>query len=159
MGTIEILNINRLIKKLDNIANADLTEKMNKAVALVHGQAKALAPADTGALRESIHMEVKKDGKKIIGRVYTNLIYAPYVEFGTGIKGNGTYPYKPKDIALSYRSTEWIYTPDGGETFYRTKGQVAQPYMYPSLKKNEKKIQAMFKEAVKEQIEKAIGGK
>lgn len=159
MGTIEILNINRLIKKLDNIANADLTEKMNKAVALVHGQAKALAPADTGALRESIHMEVKRDGKKVIGRVYTNLNYAPYVEFGTGIKGNGTYPYKTKDFSLSYRSTPWVYTPDGGETFYRTKGQVAQPYMYPALKRNEKKIQAMFKEAVKEQIEKAIGGK
>ena len=31
MGTIEILNINKLIKKLDKIANADLTEKMNKA--------------------------------------------------------------------------------------------------------------------------------
>ena len=159
MGTIEILNINRLIKKLDKIANADLTEVMNKAVTLVHGQAKALAPADTGTLRASIHMKVKSEKKKVIGRVYTSLNYAPYVEFGTGVKGNGTYPYKTKDISLTYRSTPWVYTPDGGETFYRTEGQVAQPYMYPALKRNEKKIQAMFKEAVKEQIGKAIGGK
>lgn len=159
MGKIEILNIDRLVKKLDKIANADLTDKMNKAVALVHGQAKALAPSDTGTLRASIHMEVKGDKKKIVGRVYTNLNYAPYVEFGTGIKGNGTYPYKIKGFSLSYKSTPWVFTPDGGETFYRTKGQVAQPYMYPALKRNEKKIQSMFKDAVKEQIKKAIGGK
>ena len=32
---------------------------------------------------------VKMDGDKAIGEVYTNLYYAPYVEFGTGPKGSG----------------------------------------------------------------------
>ena len=119
---------------------------MNKATLLVHGQAKALAPVDTGNLAGSIHPKVLVQGNLVIGKVYTNLSYAPFVEFGTGNKGNGTYPNKK--LKLTYRSTPWVYTPDEGETFYRTEGQVAQPYMYPAIKQNEKKIKAMFKEAL-----------
>lgn len=150
MATVK--NVDRLLKRLNNIANMDLTSTMNKATLMVHAQAKTLAPADTGLLRGSIHQEVKKKGKSVIGRVYTNVQYAPYVEFGTGSKGNGTYPYKPKGLSLTYRSTPWVYTPDGGETFYKTKGQVAQPYMYPALKRNEKAIRRLFKEEVKAKL-------
>jgi HK97 gp10 family phage protein len=147
MVSITIKGIDSLIHKLNNISKTEqVKETMNTAVLLVHGQAKTLAPVDKGNLKGSIHPKVITQGKTIIGKVYTNLSYAPFVEFGTGIKGNGTYPNK--DIALSYRSTPWVYTPDGGETFYHTEGQVAQPYMYPALKRNEKKIKAMFKEAL-----------
>lgn len=147
MASITIKGIDSLIHKLNNISKTEqVKETMNTAVLLVHGQAKTLAPVDKGNLKGSIHPKVITQGKTIIGKVYTNLSYAPFVEFGTGIKGNGTYPNK--DIALSYRSTPWVYTPDGGETFYHTEGQVAQPYMYPALKRNEKKIKAMFKEAL-----------
>lgn len=147
MASIVIKGINSLTKRLDNIADTKtVKETMNTATLLVHGQAKILAPVDTGNLAGSIHPKVITERKEIIGKVYTNLNYAPYVEFGTGSKGNGTYPNK--DIKLSYRSTPWVYTPDGGETFYRTEGQVAQPFMYPALKQNEKKINKMFKEAL-----------
>ena len=147
MASITIKGIDSLIKKLSNISQTEqVKETMNTAVLLVHGQAKALAPVDTGNLAGSIHPKVITQGKTIIGKVYTNLSYAPFVEFGTGIKGNGTYPNK--DISLSYRSTPWVYTPNDGEDFYYTEGQVAQPYMYPALKRNEKKIKAMFKEAL-----------
>lgn len=157
MATIEILNVGRLIQKLDKIANAQAVDAMNKAVILVQGQAKNLCVVDTGALRSSIHTEVKKSAQEVIGRVYTGMSYAPYIEFGTGSKGNGTYPYKTK-VNLHYRGTPWVYTPDGGETFYRTEGQVAKPFMYPALKMNEKTIKAMFKNGMKESINKAIGG-
>lgn len=147
MASIVIKGINSLTKRLDNIADTKtVKETMNTATLLVHGQAKVLAPVDTGNLAGSIHPKVITERKEIIGKVYTNLNYASYVEFGTGSKGNGTYPNK--DIKLSYRSTPWVYTPDGGETFYRTEGQVAQPFMYPALKQNEKKINKMFKEAL-----------
>ena len=115
---------------------------MNKATLLIHGQAKALAPVDTGNLAGSIHPKVMHVGQILQGKVYTNCSYAPYVEFGTGIKGNGTYPNKK--IELSYRSTPWVYTPNDGEDFYYTEGQVAQPFMYPALKQNAKKIKSMF---------------
>lgn len=147
MASIVIKGINSLTKRLDNIADTKkVKETMTTATLLVHGQAKALAPVDTGNLAGSIHPKVTTGRKEIIGKVFTNLNYAPYVEFGTGSKGSGTYPNK--DIKLSYRSTPWVYTPDGGETFYRTEGQVAQPFMYPALKRNEKKINKMFKEAL-----------
>lgn len=142
------INADSLLKRLNNIAEMDLKDKMVQATKLVHAQAKALAPVDTGNLAGSIRMEVKKSGKNLIGRVYTNVQYAPYVEFGTGSTGQGTYPYKVKGLKLSYRDTPWVYTPDGGETFYRTNGQEAQPYMYPAIKQNEKNIKKLFKQGV-----------
>lgn len=147
MASITIKGIDSLIHKLNNISQTkQVKETMEKATLLVHGQAKAIAPVDTGNLAGSIHPKVTTEGKTIIGKVYTNVSYAPYVEFGTGSTGKGTYPNK--DITLSYRNTPWVYTPDGGDTFYRTEGQVAQPFMYPAIKRNEKKIKAMFKEAL-----------
>ena len=146
------INASSLLKRLNNIAEMDLKDKMVQATKLVHAQAKNLAPVDTGNLAGSIHMEVKKSGKKIIGRVYTNLQYAQYVEFGTGSTGQGTYLYKVKGLKLSYRDTPWVYTPDGGETFYRTEGQVTQPYMYPALKRNEKYIKNLFKQGVSDSV-------
>lgn len=147
MASITIKGIESLTRKLNNISKTEkVKETMNNAVLLVHGQAKILAPVDKGGLAGSIRPKVITEGKKIIGKVYTNLSYAPFVEFGTGIKGSGTYPNK--NVTLTYRSTPWVYTPDDGETFYYTEGQVAQPYMYPAIKRNERKIKAMFKEAL-----------
>lgn len=148
------INADKLIKRLNHIANMDLHDAMTKAVTFVHAQAKVLAPVDNGELAGSIRMEVKDKSKGVVGRVYTSKQYAPYVEFGTGIKGNGTYPNK--NVSLSYRSTPWVYTPDGGETFYRTEGQVAQPYMYPAIKRNEKYIKSLFKQGVSDVVR---GGK
>lgn len=126
----------------------ELKDAVNKATQLVHGQAKTLAPADTGQLRGSIHMQVKDTGKAIEGRVYTNVQYAPYVEFGTGVTGNGTYPYEIEGLSLEYRNKGWAYyDEDKGEWIY-TKGQVAQPYMYPALKNNEKAIKQILKQGV-----------
>lgn len=146
-----VKGLDKLLSKIANISNTEqVTQTMNKAVLLVHGQAKALVPVDTGNLAGSIHPKVITKGNIIIGKVYTNVTYAPYVEFGTGSKGNGTYPNK--EISLSYRSTPWLFTPDGGETFYYTLGQVAQPYMYPALKQNEKVIKKMFAECIQNNV-------
>ena len=126
----------------------ELKTSMNKATQLVHGQAKALAPVDTGDLAGSIHMQVKDTGEELQGRVYTNKEYAPYVEFGTGVTGNGTYPYQIEGLTLVYRDKGWAYyDEDKGEWIY-TKGQEAQPYMYPALKGNEKAIKRILKEGV-----------
>lgn len=158
MATVSIKNVDRLIQRFNQVANMDLKDTMVKAVTLVHGEAKSLAPVDTGNLAGSIHMEVKANKRKLEGRVFTNLEYAPYVEFGTGSKGNGTYPHKVKGLKLSYKDDPWVYTPDGGETFYYTEGQVAQPYMYPALKNNEKKIKKLFQDSISQQLAKNCKG-
>lgn len=148
MANVTIKGIDRLTQRFNKIANMELRTAVNKATQLVHGQAKTLAPADTGQLRGSIHMQVKDTGKEIQGRVYTNVEHAPYVEFGTGIKGNGTYPYQVEGLNLEYKNKGWAYyDEDKGEWIY-TKGQKAQPYMYPALKQNEKTIKKILKDGV-----------
>jgi len=153
MATIRLQGIENLNNKLNNItAHSKVNEAMQQAVLLVHGQAKELCPVDTGNLRSSIHPKVIIQGNSITGKVYTNVNYAPYVEFGTGSVGQGTYP-NPK-VSLSYRDTPWIYTPDGGETFYKTSGQVAQPFLYPAITQNKTRITNMLKTALKNDVKK-----
>ena len=144
MATVTIKNIDRLMQRLNKIADMELKDKMTEAVTLVHGQAKTLAPVDTGNLAGSIRMEITKKDKELEGRVYTNTQYAPYVEFGTGVKGTGSYPYDIKGLKLTYHET-W-------------KGMVAQPYMYPALKENEKHIKELFKDGVKNNLAKNCKG-
>lgn len=136
----------------------ELKSAVNKATKLVHGQAKDLAPVDKGGLAGSIHMQVTDTGKSLEGRVYTNLEYAPYVEFGTGVTGNGTYPYQIEGLNLEYKDKGWAYyDEDKGEWIY-TKGQEAQPYMYPALKENEKTIKRILKDGVKTKLKENCKG-
>lgn len=148
MASVKIKGIDSLMQRFNAIANMELKSAVNKATELVHGQAKALAPVDTGGLAGSIHMQVKDTGKELQGRVYTNCEYAPYVEFGTGVTGNGTYPYQIKGLNLEYKPKGWAYyDEDTGEWIY-TKGQKAQPYMYPALNMHKKTIKAILKQGV-----------
>lgn len=145
MATIK--NLDRLIAKLDNISSVKLEGYVKKATSFVHGQAKMLASSDTGALRESIHHEIKTEESKIIGRVFTNLEYAPFVEFGTGIRGDGQYPYASElDFQLVYKE-DW-------------KGMRPQPYMYPAIKGAEPYVKSLINRGVQTEINKiAKGGK
>ena len=85
------------------------------------GYAKDLAPVDTGNLRNSIsHKVVNSEPAAYIG---TNVEYAPYVEFGTGMHsstGGGT----PK--------THWAYMGDDGE-WHIGKPMKPQPYLKPAV--------------------------
>jgi len=156
---VEIKNLDSLLIKLENVKVADLMPLMSKATLIVEAQAKANAPVNDGYLRQSIHPKVEYAGEGVlIGRVYTAIHYAPYVEFGTGVKGAGTYPYDPKDISLQYRTDGWVYSPDGGETFVYTEGMVARPFMYPALAMNKDKINNLFRRGYTELLKKAIGG-
>ena len=148
MATVTIKNIDRLIQRLNRIADMELEEKMKEAVTTVHGQAVELAVFEKGyskgQLRESISMEINKKDEALEGRVYTNVQHAPYVEFGTGIRGNGSYPYDIDGLKLTYNE-EWA-------------GMEAQPFMYPALKMHEKYIKQLFKDGVKDNLAKNCKG-
>ena len=65
-------------------------------------------PVDTGRLKSSFEKEVSNE----IAKVYTDLFYAKYVEFGTGIRGKsennqeGKYDTKYTDIkSLTYNES------------------------------------------------------
>lgn len=154
----EIKNINRLLYRFDKIAKMDLTNKVNQITTLAHGQAKALCPVDKGNLRESIHMQVKKTDRAIQGRVYTNVEYAPYVEFGTGVTGNGTYPYKIKGLNLTYKDKGWAYFDEDKNEWIYTKGQVAQPYMYPAIRRNRKAMKKIMAEGIVSSLKNVFKG-
>lgn len=136
MAQITIKGTKELQNLLKNIGTAPIERTIKKVTVEVQGQAKGLAPFNTGTLRNSIKMNY--DSNKKEGRVYTNLEYATYVEFGTGIRGNGSYPDSNKNLTYNQN---W-------------KGQVAQPYMYPALQFGKSKAQ----EILKQEIEKEIKG-
>lgn len=50
---------------------------------MIEAAAKAVCPVDTGRLRSSITHEVSVRGDEVIGRIGTNVNYAPYIELGT----------------------------------------------------------------------------
>ena len=144
MAQVTIKNVDRLVRKFNNMANIELDKTMGDALKLVHGQAKELAPVDEGYLAESIHMDKTKTPTELVGRVYTNLEYAMYVEFGTGVRGNGSYPYQIEGVNLAYKEN-W-------------QGMKAQPYMYPALDMHKKTIKKLFKEGTKTKLRKICKG-
>lgn len=134
MAQITIKGTKELQNLLKNIGTAPIERTIKKVTVEVQGQAKGLAPFNTGTLRNSIKMNY--DSNKKEGRVYTNLEYATYVEFGIGIRGNGSYPDSNKKLTYNQN---W-------------KGQVAQPYMYPALQFGKSKAQEILKQEIENEI-------
>jgi len=132
------MSIDSIIVKLDNLANVSISEALEKACLVVENSAKMKAPVDSGNLRNSI-THVVQGNEGIVG---TNVEYAPYVEFGTGLfssLGDGR-----KDVPWRYQSA------DG--SWHTTSGQQPQPYLQPALLENKKTIEKMFNKALKEAL-------
>jgi HK97 gp10 family phage protein len=103
---------------------------LEEASRVVGGSAKRLAPVDLGGLRGSITSQIKGD-RAFVG---TNVEYAPYVEYGTGIfaeSGGG-------------RKTPWVYYDEKRKRFYKTCGMEAQPFLRPAIDNNRKKIVKLY---------------
>lgn len=80
------------------------------------GYAQDLVPVDTGHLRGSITYAVDGDDCYI----GTNVEYAPYVEFGTGIYAEE-----------GGRQTPWTYQ-DGDGNWHMTNGSKPHPFLRPA---------------------------
>lgn len=134
-----IENLDKLISKLEKLDNVN--QAMEQACILVENEAKIKCPVDNGLLRNSITHYIEDNPDELIGVVGTNVEYAPYVEFGTGIYsslGNG-------------RQDRWKYKDAKGE-WHSTIGQHPQPYLQPALEENRRKIEKMFKEQIKKGV-------
>jgi HK97 gp10 family phage protein len=126
-----IENILQEIEQLDDTSN--FTPALQKACAVIERAAKQKAPKDTGALRRSITSEVNG----LEGVVFTNLEYAPYVEYGTGLFAeNGGRADVP-----------WNYQDDEGN-WHSTSGQHPQPFMRPALNENRERVINILKEGL-----------
>lgn len=134
-----IENLDKLISKLEKLD--DVNQAMEQACILVENEAKIKCPVDNGLLRNSITHYIEDNPNELVGVVGTNVEYAPYVEFGTGIYsslGNG-------------RQDRWKYKDAKGE-WHSTIGQHPQPYLQPALEENRRKIEKMFKEQIKKGV-------
>nr|DAR83602.1 MAG TPA: putative tail component [Caudoviricetes sp.] len=167
----ELLGADSLIakcRKLYGAQAADITRQavLHASKTIVQADAKLRAPSNDGELRNSIKVRVKMDGDKVIGEVYTNLHYAPYVELGTGPKGQASHAGISPDVNVSYRSSPWYVHEDQidvgpyhfqkiGE-FYKMYGQPAQPYLYPALKDNHERISNNISKYVSRKIREQI---
>lgn len=134
-----IIGLNKLNKKLENLTSVQTAEKaMTTSVLLLERDAKEECPVDTGALRRSITSEVTSSDKRVTGRVFTPVEYAPWVHYGTGI-------YSPEGRT----DVPWKYQDEKGD-WHTTYGQKPNPFMDRALYKNEGTIQEIFKKEYEE---------
>ena len=128
MASIE--NLDNFILKINNLEQVlNVGEVMEEACLLVENTAKMYCPVDTGQLRNSITHTVTDN----VGYIGTNVKYAPYVEFGTGVwakDGNG-------------RETPWSYKDAKGE-WHTTAGQHPNPFLERALIDNKEVIARLF---------------
>lgn len=163
--------LERKFAALEQVADEQMEKIVGRQMHRIQAAAKLLCPAPTGELRNSIKTTVRREDDFIIGTVYTNKKYAPYVEFGTGPKGEASHAGISPVVAVSYSQSPWwihesqigwetaemyhmlrLETADG--LFYRTSGQPAQPFMYPALKNNEDKIVKNMEDALNRELRK-----
>jgi HK97 gp10 family phage protein len=84
--------------------------------ALVYATPESPSYRRTGLLRSSIQPRFLRNGWSV--EVYTNVFYAPFVEFGTGQRGQATIP---GDVPLP---VGWVYG--------TVNGMAARPFLYPA---------------------------
>lgn len=114
-----------------------IVDGVNRATAIVEGGAKRICPVDTGLLRNSIHIKPATVlANEVTGAVYTAVEYAPYVEFGTGVRGEVTNTNEKYPVAYS---SDWA-------------GQIAQPFLYPALENNKDKIEKMIYQSIAQSL-------
>lgn len=139
-----IENLDKLLTKLENLKTVSVEQAVNEACILVENDAKKRCPVDTGELRMSITHEIEETSEnRTTGAVGTNLEYAPYVEFGTGIfssLGNG-------------RQDKWSYKDAKGE-WHTTIGQQPQPYLHPALDDNREEVKKLIQKKIEEGVKK-----
>lgn len=132
----------RKINSLDGNSQQMLKTAVLQATKKVQGDAKDLAPVDTGRLRNSIQATVEEKDGEIIGKVSTNVEYATYIEFGTGKRGEES-PSPPKSPeGLNYRE-DWIGIP-------------AQPFLYPAAAQNKETVPKIVSAHLKKEIRKLV---
>ena len=107
-ANLEIIG-GKAVRRMFDIAaqkiGPQLNKEMNASAETIEKTAKRLAPANFGKLRQSIKHNI---GEPLMKSVYSELKYAPYVEFGTGkkvfqIKGGGQVDPKYQRFASQFK--------------------------------------------------------
>ncbi len=88
---------------------------------------------DDGRLMGSIHIFVSTLYEaRLAAQVYTNLGYAPFVHWGTGI--HGTSPEG------GHRRTPWVYWDEKRQSYFFTRGMMPNPFLLDAFETHHKKF-------------------
>lgn len=131
--TVEVKGLKALLRRVRRSSGKlrARTEKVvTRAVFNVERKAKRLCPVDTGRLRSSIRAAV--DGTQLNGEVFTNVFYAPFLEFGTGQRGaSSSHPPLPQ-----------------GYVHGSVPGAGAQPFLFPAWEDEREDLVARLADAM-----------
>lgn len=135
--SVKIEGMDDLKESLKDLKSCIEYEKaLQKGCLIIERAAKQKAPKGNGDLRNSIKSKVTTENGEMVGVIYTNLLYAPYVEFGTGIEAEEG----------GRQDVPWCYEDEQGE-WHSTKGMKGTPFMRPALNENKKEVLKMLKES------------
>lgn len=126
----------RLLKKYKeetSIVKSEVSQIVKANAFAGNRIAKRKAPKRFGKLAQSIGVDIKRGGLE--AEVVVVMLYAPYVEFGTGVKVE--VPSEWVEIALAFKGEKEIA------------GQRPQPFMYPAWQATKKQFTKDMKNYVK----------
>ncbi len=133
----DVIEFKSNFKEVTDKIELEIYNALEEASGAVEKQVKQNQRVKTGQTKGSWKHHVNKSKHEgYIGSNYENAIWE---EFGTGIhalNGNG-------------RKTPWVYTPDDGETFYRTKGKKPLRPLYKAMTLLRPKIKKYFEKRFK----------
>ena len=135
-STFKPADLSRLMQRIV----PQLVAAVQEGCAAVVEEAEAIVPVDSGDLKDSIHIKsVELVGNSVNGNVVADAGYAGFVEFGTGLRGVGTYPYPLPTSGVPITGS-WVYD-------YKQQkwiGHEARPFMRPALDSAQPAIRSAF---------------
>jgi hypothetical protein len=136
--SVEFIYDKQIFHKIGEVVKKTAEDTMKYAVQVAKTKADVLVPVDTSRLKGSIFARTAVEGDNIEGIVGSNMPYAPYVEYGTGI-----YAKEGKG-----RQTPWVYFSDKLKKFFRTRGMLPQPYLFPAVNYAQQNLGKWLKERI-----------
>ena len=148
----------KLEQTAKDLHGGPMVNTFQKAVLLLVRDAKIKSPVDTGRLRSSITGEVTTirtlaGNNQLRGIAGTNVKYAPYMEFGTGVFTNGEKlhgsPHRPspkylKEWARRHKTNEYVVA----RAIAMRGGLKPRKYFQYAADKNRDKIKKMIEDTV-----------
>ncbi|PFY57623.1 HK97 gp10 family phage protein [Bacillus pseudomycoides] len=91
--TVRTEGVTNLLRNIERKIDTEGKNLVQRLSATGVAEAKRRVPVDTSLLRNSLQLKaIQVTGGRISGGIYSNVFYAPYVEYGHTIYGKG---YKP----------------------------------------------------------------
>lgn len=161
--------LNNLYSKLDKLCtNIKKSAESGLNEATKQTQKYALNKKVGNKEKDKILYEIINDKNTIIGRVYTNFKYAPFLEYGTGkfaelphigttktfVKSGYTYWYLPVEKAERDLPNPTIWVND--QEFYIMFSQEPRPFMRPTAFERKNPNIKLIKQSISDSIKEVI---